>query len=121
MFVTTFAAFAASSIIFMGTIAGPDYRMTIDPEGRAHVEFSDGTSANVQFNTVFVFPDDNIARGVVVNTTAPTRMLTGDTVNLSTNLRALTVLRPDLSIRMNEQACWAGFNRAPDQQVYPCR
>lgn len=121
MIVTTFAAFAATSIILTGTFVGPDYEMTVDPVGRAHIEWSDGQSANVQFNTVFQNENTAIARGVTVNSTAPTRMMTGDTVNLSTGLKTLVVLRPDMSMRGWAPACWQGFNRSPNQPAaYPC-
>lgn len=121
MLVTTFAAFAATSIILTGTFVGPDYEMNVDSLGRAHVEFSDGQAANIQFNTVFTYPSGNvIARGVTVNSTAPLRTNTGDTVNLNTQLRVIIILRPDMSLRASLPACWSGFNRSPDQPAYPC-
>lgn len=122
MIVSTFAAFAATSIIVTGTFVGPDYSMDVDNLGHAHVEFSDGQSANIQFNTVFQGDHGGgvIARGVTVNSTAPTRTMTGDTVNLNIDLRTIVVLRPDMTLRASAPACWQGFNREPGQVLYPC-
>lgn len=120
MITTTFAAFAATSIILTGTFNGPDYTMTIDPVGRAHVEFADGNSANIQFNTVFESSENVIARGVTLNSTAPSRTMPGDTVNLNTGLQVIVVLRPDMTIRASAPACWQGFNREPSQQTHSC-
>lgn len=121
MIVTTFAAFAATSIILCGTFVGPDYSMDIDNVGHAHIEWSDGSSANVQFNTVFQSSNgNNIARGVTVNSTNSAHTVTGDTVNLSTGFKSIAILRPDMSLRNSAYACWAGFNRTTDQPAYPC-
>jgi hypothetical protein len=113
MFVTTFAAFAASSVLFAGTICGPDYDMVFGENGNAHIEFNDGTHADVLFYRVTIEPNNIVASGVVVKSTSPSHMKSGDNIALSNGYNTLSVISPDeMTIRMNSQACWQGFNNA---------
>jgi hypothetical protein len=119
--IVSFVTFAASSIILTGTFVGPDYTMTIDSLGQAHVEWYDGQSANIQFNVVYQTEGNATAKGITVNSTAPMRTMTGDTITLSTRQHTIIAMRPDGTVRTVAAACWEGFNRSPnDPPAYPC-